>query len=188
MIQMVWFQDIAARTLLICMIMSVLFLSFSFVIVWSKHLQKLFGAITLQMILMFSIYYTVLICTNLFHFNELVCEILAYVIQFTYLSAIWWLNSMCVDIWWTFKSIRGPVLNNDTSDLKYGWKHPKFKFYALWSYGMPCVVSVITICIEKLAFHYEDTLLHPGIGKVFRLLSSENFAKQNDFIMETNFT
>ena len=167
MIQMVWFQDIAARTLLICMIISVIFLSFSFVIVWSKHLQKLFGAITLQMILMFSIYYTVLICTNLFHFNELICEILAYVIQFTYLSAIWWLNSMCFDV---FQTLQGQLMPGQIISLKYGWKHPKFIWYSLWSYMTPLSITLATFLIETNVNHYEDTLHQPGVGKVSKII------------------
>ena len=165
------FQDIATRVILICMVASVTFLVFSFAIVWNHHKHKLFGAMTLQITIMFFVYFTAIICTRLINITDSLCEVFAYIIQFCYVSTIWWLNSMCFDIWSTFKSIRNPTTTPTRQE--YGWKHPQFKYYALWSYGMPCLITLMTILMENLANHHEGTLLHPGIGEGSCFLSKE---------------
>ena len=96
---------------------------------------------------------------------------MAYATQFTYLATIWWLNSLCTDIWKTFRSVTRGLSN--MADIKYGWQHPSFKYYAMWSYFMPLCITGFTFCMENFINNYEDTIFHPGIGTESCFLGNE---------------
>ena len=150
--------------LTMALLTSLFFLVLSWLYVWRHSKEKLFGALTLNMIAMLFLYFLALLISSYVELSENLCKGFAYLLQFAYLSAIWWLNSLCFDIWQTFRSIKASVKTH--SGKTYGWRHPKFKSYASWSFGMPGLITLVTFCIEKFCNHYEGTLLHPGIGRV----------------------
>ena len=60
-----------------------------------------------------------------------------------------------------------------SSSTKYGWQHPNFVKYALWSYMMPLFITGLTVGIESLVNQHEDTLLRSGVGKDSCFLSGD---------------
>ena len=111
------------------------------------------------------------------------CVAEAILIQFTYLSTICWLNTMCFDVWSKFRKMR---VNNDLRrKSKYkrhqanGFQHPKYKWYALYSLGVPLVVSSITAIM-----HYLPENLTVGFILPFKVIKKEQLIQDANLDLE----
>lgn len=75
--------------------------------------------------------------------DSILCVTLAFLIQFSFLGAFFWLSVMCIDISWTFSGLRPPqgntVLNSDNK---------KFLYYSLYAWGSTSLISVVTAVLE----------------------------------------
>ncbi|KAI8437040.1 hypothetical protein MSG28_010419 [Choristoneura fumiferana] len=70
-----------------------------------------------------------------------VCLGLTFVIYFALLSAFFWLNVMCFDIWWTFSGKRGLSLER--------WSmRARFCAYAAYAFGFPTGLTVLLAALE----------------------------------------
>ena len=90
---------------------SLIFLVFSFIYVYIRNRDRLFGTMTLSLLAMLAGFYICILTPHVAgasHINEYptLCQIEGFCIQFFYISAMFWLNSMCLDIWRTFRKIR----------------------------------------------------------------------------------
>ena len=85
-----------------------MFLGLLFVYLWVDQRNKLFGCMMLSAILMLFIFYLLLSIKKLSSskHNVIVCRFEGYLIQFSYMSAVFWLNAMSYMAWTTFKQIR----------------------------------------------------------------------------------
>ena len=85
-----------------------MFLGLLFVYLWVDQRNKLFGCMMLSAILMLFIFYLLLSIKKLSSskHNVIVCTLEGYSIQFSYMSAVFWLNAMSYMAWTTFKQIR----------------------------------------------------------------------------------
>ena len=157
-----------ARMKSISMIVSLVFLHLAGALVWRNHKDKLFGAMTLFLIAMLFIYYLTSLIMDLASpfLNDTACKITRYALQFSQLSSVWWMNSMCIDIWQTFRKLKAPsqVL------VKYGWKHPDFHPHAYWATLMPLFITALTFIIEQFVNLYHDTVQ----GKLTNFIVFEN--------------
>ena len=54
-----------------------------------------------------------------------------------------------------------------------GWHHPHFKYYALWSWGGPAIVSAVTILMQYLPPDLTDGHKLPTIGATSCFLGQE---------------
>lgn len=141
-------------------VISLVFLALLFVYVYVKNRQKLFGVMTLCLILMLVLFYVFLIVAKfwgetLIKSYPSLCLIMGLALQYLYLSAMFWLNSLSFDIWSTFRKMRRLPEQN----AKQGWRHKKFKWYALYSWSSPLVVIIVTIIMQFLP----DEALGPGV-------------------------
>ena len=92
------------------------------------------------------------------------CDVQGFLIQFCYLSSVFWLSSMSRLMWKTFSKIRG--FNAFQKHYKYGFQDPKYKFYALYSWGCPFIITSITVLMQYLPDELiGDGLTKPRIGK-----------------------
>ena len=147
---------------------------FAYTVMENGH--KLFGAMTLSIILNLFVCYlstTIAKLTAAGQHRRIKagtqnpsCFAGAFVMQFSYLSVVFWLNAMCFDVWANFHSMR---VREQLSVQQYGklrgFKHPKFKWYALYGWGIPFVVTIVTIMIQFLPTEYTEPLITPGIGE-----------------------
>ena len=90
---------------------SLIFLVFAFIYVYIRNRDRLFGTMTLSLLAMLAGFYICILTPHVAgasHINEYptLCQIEGFCIQFFYISAVFWLNSMCLDIWRTFRRIR----------------------------------------------------------------------------------
>ena len=95
--------------------------------------------------------------------NPTTCIAEGYLIQFSYSSAMFWLSSMSIDIHRGFRM--GQLSLNLAPKKKslLGFLHPKFKWYAICSWGAPALVIMITVMMEALPRDMD--IVRPGIGK-----------------------
>ncbi|XP_063536626.1 G-protein coupled receptor Mth-like isoform X2 [Cydia strobilella] len=70
-----------------------------------------------------------------------ICMGLTFVIYFALLSAFFWLNVMCFDIWWTFSGKRG--LSFEKLSM-----HARFCAYAAYAFGFPTGLTIILAALE----------------------------------------
>ena len=48
--------------------------------------------------------------------------------------------------------------------FKFGFFHPNFKYYALYAFGIPAVVSMVTIIMQKSYDKDAEGIIHPRIN------------------------
>ena len=75
---------------------------------------------------------------------------------------MFWLNSMCFDVWRSFRLLRDHSRRTRLPALT--WRHPKFKWYALWAWGGPAVVVGVTLAMQYLPPSYTRGAKLPGVG------------------------
>ena len=147
---------------------SLFFLALSFVCVYFRNRQKLFGLMTLSMIAMlFGFYVCILIplVGGLAHVHEhpWECQTVGFLIQFFYLSSMCWLNSMCFDIWSGFRHFRAPSVTFRNSEIHK--RYTKYKWYCLWSWGCPTIVVLVTLTMQYLPKDLTRGYKLPEMGK-----------------------
>lgn len=85
------------------------------------------------------------------------CLILAISMQFFFLAAFFWLNTMCFNIWWTFRDFRPSSLERSQEALR-------LVLYSLYAWGGPLLIVFVAACVDQLP---ETSLLRPGFGQVY---------------------
>lgn len=116
----------------------------------------------LSTIVMLFLYYLSLAFAKKIDFHKVMpmCEFIGLLIQFSQMSAFFWLNSIGYHVWSSFRKFRDP---NQGCKVKLGIFDKRFKWYALYAWGFPLLISTVTLIMQKLP---EDAIgSHPGIGK-----------------------
>ena len=90
------------------------------------------------------------------------CKVFGFIIQYSYMSSVFWLSCMSFFMWKAFrkmcpKDIRG-------QQYRWGFQHPHFKWYALYAWGSPLVVTIVTIVLQETNFKGKERIVKPGIG------------------------
>ena len=98
-------------TIAILAVISIVFLGLLFVYIFVDQRQKLFGCMMLSAILMLFIFYLVfaIIKFSSFKKKDSGCIVEGYLIQFSYMSALFWLNAMSHMAWTTFRQLKAYV-------------------------------------------------------------------------------
>ena len=90
------------------------------------------------------------------------CKVFGFIIQYSYMSSVFWLSCMSFFMWKAFrkmcpKDIRG-------QQYRWGFQHPHFKWYALYAWGCPFIVTIVTIVLQETDFNGKENVVKPGIG------------------------
>ena len=98
-------------TIAILAVISIVFLGLLFVYIFVDQRQKLFGCMMLSTILMLFIFYLVfaIIKFSSFKKENFGCIVEGYLIQFSYMSSLFWLNAMSHMAWTTFRQLKAYV-------------------------------------------------------------------------------
>ncbi|XP_075155410.1 adhesion G-protein coupled receptor methuselah-like 1 [Haematobia irritans] len=83
------------------------------------------------------------------------CQIVASTMHFFFLSAFFWLNTMCFNIWWTFRDFR-------PSSLERNQELIRLRLYSAYAWGIPLIIAAIAACVNLAP---ESPLLRPGFGE-----------------------
>ncbi|XP_031355688.1 G-protein coupled receptor Mth2-like [Photinus pyralis] len=84
------------------------------------------------------------------------CIALGTLCLFFFMVSFLWMNVMSIDIWWTFKGIRGLSGNKKEVEQK------RFLMYSIYSWGVPLVYIIIITIINVSA--PPNAWYKPGIG------------------------
>ncbi|XP_051158320.1 G-protein coupled receptor Mth2-like [Leptopilina boulardi] len=89
--------------------------------------------------------------------RKTLCSILGNTLLFAFISSFSWLNVMCFDIWWTFRSTRSP--NGSTQSRG---QRNRFIIYCVYAWGVACIVTFLCILLDYTdILNYKD---RPRIG------------------------
>eukprot|EP00093_Oithona_nana_P005317 05317.XXX_271218_272539_1 [CDS] Oithona nana genome sequencing. len=134
-------------------------------IIWTEKKQNLYECMQLCNIFMLTLVYLTLIIIKQVKSTDLpsaLCEILGLVFQFSYMSSLFWLSAMS---YFVFNAFKGMTSNpKNLQKKKYGFNHPKFKFFALYAFGCPALVIVVTIILQHLPEDYQEGYIAPRIN------------------------
>ncbi|XP_053951227.1 probable G-protein coupled receptor Mth-like 1 [Anastrepha ludens] len=98
--------------------------------------------------------------------GSLTCIHLASIMHFFFLSAFFWLNTMCFNIWWTFRDFRPSSLERNQELLR-------LRLYSAYAWGVPLLISAIAYIVDHLP---ETQLLRPGFGERSCWFSGEHLS------------
>ncbi|XP_023290415.1 probable G-protein coupled receptor Mth-like 1 [Orussus abietinus] len=87
-----------------------------------------------------------------------VCKIFAIMAHFFFLAAFFWLNTMCFNIWWTFRDLR-------PASLEKGQETLRLRIYACYAWGGPLLVAGIAALLDHLPTQPEYARLRPRFGE-----------------------
>ncbi|XP_072745096.1 probable G-protein coupled receptor Mth-like 1 isoform X2 [Anoplolepis gracilipes] len=86
------------------------------------------------------------------------CKALAIMAHFFFLATFFWLNTMCFNIWWTFRDLR-PV------SLEKGQETLRLRVYACYAWGGPLLVAGLAALLDHLPSQPQYTFLRPRFGE-----------------------
>uniref|UniRef100_A0A336MK75 CSON002753 protein n=1 Tax=Culicoides sonorensis TaxID=179676 RepID=A0A336MK75_CULSO len=72
------------------------------------------------------------------------CTISGYIIYFSFMLSFFWLNTMCFDIYWTFRGVR-----SNTSAKK------NFMYYCVYAWGMASFITILALSIDISNVHQD---------------------------------
>ncbi|XP_023167596.2 probable G-protein coupled receptor Mth-like 1 [Drosophila hydei] len=87
------------------------------------------------------------------------CLLVAIGMQFFFLSAFFWLNTMCFNIWWTFRDFRPSSLERNQESIR-------LRLYSVYAWGLPLLICAIAAFVDQLP-DTETSMLRPGFGQPF---------------------
>ena len=154
------------------LLISDLFLIFLMIHVIKTQAHKLFGAMELSVIINLFIFNLTTTILKLWPESSYMkwpktCITIGIVIQFTYLSFMFWINSLSFDVWCKFRRMRSqtPRLFGQTRGKLDGFKHPQYRKYAIFGWGIPLIIMGVTLLMQLLPPSATDGLTTPGLGE-----------------------
>ncbi|KAF9423880.1 hypothetical protein HW555_000938 [Spodoptera exigua] len=129
----------------------------STVYAWLPELRNLHGMVLMAYLLSFFVGFlflaTMQILILLKEISEDICIVLTFIVYFSLLSAFFWLNVMCYDIWWTFSGKR--------AHGRSGSQNKRFLCYAIYAFGVPTILTIVLAALE-----FSNIPLHPLLPKL----------------------
>ena len=153
-----WQETIDFTLVPILMGFSVGFLILLQGVIWSEKKERLYECMMLCNIWMMTLVYLTLIILKTTTQSGALCEILGVLFHFAYMSAFFWFSAMSHFIWKAFKE--RPRLYKQN----YGFANPKFKGYALFAFGCPALVSIVTVILQHLPEEMQQNFIAPRIN------------------------
>ncbi|CAH0691999.1 unnamed protein product [Spodoptera exigua] len=141
-----------------CMLISCFFILLTVAVyAWLPELRNLHGMVLMAYLLSFFVGFlflaTMQILILLKEISEDICIVLTFIVYFSLLSAFFWLNVMCYDIWWTFSGKR--------AHGRSGSQNKRFLCYAIYAFGVPTILTIILAALE-----FSNIPLHPLLPKL----------------------
>jgi len=146
--------------------MSLSMLSFLILIIFHIVIKDLrvinFTKLKIPFFLFLFLSFLLIIITNMVDFTaSRSCLFWALFLQYFSLGIFFWLTSMSLDIWLTFRRIANPIQNRKKKNIE---QTNKMRRYYIFSFVGPAIVSLVTGTLQ-LAFTPEEAqYVHPNIG------------------------
>ena len=91
------------------------------------------------------------------------CHFIAFVVQYSEMSAFLWLSALSHNVWNSFRKLK-PAKQNLGKRSRLGIFDKKYKWYALYAWGCPFIVTFVTVIMQYLPEEFTKDYLTPGIG------------------------
>ncbi|KAF5291207.1 hypothetical protein FQA39_LY14449 [Lamprigera yunnana] len=85
------------------------------------------------------------------------CFFIAVIMHFVFLGTFFWLNIMCVNIWWTFRDLR-------PQNLEKRQERCRLRIYELYAWGGPLFITALAAILDSVPYKRDSTFLRPGFG------------------------
>ena len=178
------------------LVVSMVFLSFTFVLVFSEQREKLYGylfaflssflikvslklyfrCMIMSFIIMIYIFILFITIAKWYQPNQedmgWFCHFLGFVIQNSEMSAFFWLSALSHNVWNSFRKLK-PVSQIKRPRIALGIYNKKYKWYALYAWGCPLIVTFVTVLMQYLPEEMTKDYYTPGIGKISCTLHPE---------------
>uniref|UniRef100_A0A1Q3FUJ4 Putative g-protein coupled receptor mth-like 1 n=2 Tax=Culex tarsalis TaxID=7177 RepID=A0A1Q3FUJ4_CULTA len=83
------------------------------------------------------------------------CTMIAITMHFFFLAAFFWLNTMCFNIWWTFRDLR-------PTSLEKSQEICRLRIYEVYAWGVPFVIAGVAAILDNLP---DTVYLRPRFGE-----------------------
>ena len=95
-----------------------------------------------------------------------ICHLVGFIIQYSQMSTFFWLSAIGFNVWNSFRKMEDPSQTRNQSK-KLGIFDKRFKWYALYSWGCPMVVTLVTLVMQYVpkGQNTNENLVYPEIGK-----------------------
>ncbi|XP_073972397.1 G-protein coupled receptor Mth2-like isoform X2 [Rhodnius prolixus] len=126
------------------MLVSVPFLFLTFLVyALIRQLRNLHGCCLMSHVASLLIGYSCLVTLQIAstRMGNTPCKIVGFSVQYFFLATFFWLNVMCIDIYWAFSSVR-------TRGGRPGGDLRKLLLYSLYAWGMPLLILLATVAVD----------------------------------------
>ncbi|XP_072949445.1 G-protein coupled receptor Mth2-like isoform X2 [Epargyreus clarus] len=129
-----------------CMLVSCVFILATVgVYVWLPQLHNIHGRVLIAYLLCLFVGFIFLACMQLLLLSEQMsktsCLVMTFIIYYALLSAFFWLNVMCFDIWRVFSGKR-------EMRLEKIFVRSKLRAYALYAFGIPTLLTIVLAALH----------------------------------------
>ncbi|XP_026739240.1 G-protein coupled receptor Mth2-like [Trichoplusia ni] len=118
---------------------------------WLPELRTLHGMILMAYLISFLIGALLLAIIKIMYEYDVIiqeaCTGISFVIYFSILTAYFWRNIMCYDIWWTFSCKQA-----FSSRGRNAYTRTRFHLYSAYAFGAPTAFTVLLGVLEFLDF------------------------------------
>ncbi|XP_055634787.1 probable G-protein coupled receptor Mth-like 1 isoform X4 [Toxorhynchites rutilus septentrionalis] len=83
------------------------------------------------------------------------CTMIAITMHFFFLAAFFWLNTMCFNIWWTFRDLR-------PTSLEKSQEICRLRIYEVYAWGVPLVIAGVAAILDNMP---DTVYLRPRFGE-----------------------
>lgn len=90
--------------------------------------------------------------------SGITCVGIAIMMHFFFLAAFFWLNTMCFNIWWTFRDFR-------PTTLEKGQEICRLRIYIVYAWGLPLLISGLAVIYDNIPEDEHETFLRPRFGE-----------------------
>ena len=123
----------------------------------------LFRCMLLSMISMLFIYYLFVSIAKMGSKITSICELAGFVIQYSQMSTFFWLSAIGFNVWKSFRKMEDPSRSQTRGKLAIYDK--RYKWYALYAWGLPSVVTLVTLIMQHLPKDQRhEKIYYPKIG------------------------
>lgn len=133
------FYPVSAFSLLLCLAITVS----------THHLRtSMFGYMKISLLISMSAFFTVMTMMNyggveLILNYPLLCRASGFMVNFSFLSSFFWLNTMSFDIWKTFRHMRayGSMIQRIQS------RRRRVILYSIYAWGCPALITLLSLLV-----------------------------------------
>ncbi|KAF2356826.1 GPCR family 2 secretin-like [Trinorchestia longiramus] len=92
--------------------------------------------------------------------NVVLCQVMAFVTQYSYLATFFWLSAMCFEMWYRIRFL--PTRAVSLSEARY-----KYKIYSAYGWGTPAVITAVTSVVHMTVPVSDQSSLTPNFGNPY---------------------